>query len=397
MSIIQDNFPKHLLKNIINERFKSNIDIISTDVSYVVPPGENYVSELLRIVVKFSEEDRNGVQSVSLIVKSLPENELAQKYNEEMEFFSCELSIFRCILPMIEELEFRKCVAPKAYYLSTQPKNMIVIEDLSTLNYKVASRQEGLNLEHCLLSIEKLAYFHAASLALYEKNPKIMDEYTHGMIGKTEMFTNLFSVAFQETLNACEREPSLQKYYKKIKKDIKKKLYTSTERDPKFNVLNHGDFWCNNLMFQYDEDDNLKDVLFIDFQLSVFASPCVDLHYFISTSTSPEVKDNHINDIFHHYYNEFVTNVKILGVKSSILNWNDFKKVFSDKAYIGFTAMVMVLPYIKANKRDDASVLNFIKTDEEGSFRHHCFTNNNYLTAIKFLLPFYDNFGIFDD
>ncbi|KAK4874388.1 hypothetical protein RN001_013748 [Aquatica leii] len=397
MSIIQDNFPKSFFKNIIKKKFQNSIDVISTDESYVVPPGENYVCELLRVVVKFSEKDRNDIQSVSLIVKRLLDNELVLKFNEEIGFFSCEFSIYCYILPMMEKLEYKKCVAPKTYYLSTQPKNMIVIEDLSTLNYKIANRQEGLNLEHCLLCVEKLAYFHAASLALFEKNPKIMDEYSKGMFGKTELFMNLFSIVFQETLNVCKREPSLQKYYKKINEDIKKKVYTSTKRDPKFNVLNHGDFWCNNLMFQYNKDGSLKDVLFVDFQLSAFASPFLDLHHFIATSTSLEVKENHITDILHHYYEAFVKNVKMLKIKTSILDWKDFEKEFCDKAYIGFTAMCMALPCIKANKRDDASIANFMKTGEEGSFRHHCFTNNNYLSAVKFLLPFYDNFGVFDN
>ncbi|KAK4874387.1 hypothetical protein RN001_013747 [Aquatica leii] len=381
-----------------NKKNKSNINIISTDVSYVVPPGENYVCELLRIVVKFSEKDRNGVQSASLIVKRLLENELVQKFNEEMGFFSCEFSIYRCILPMIEKLGLKEKIAPKKYYASMEPENIIVIQDLSALHYKMANRQEGLNLEHCLLAIKKLAYFHAFSLALYEKYPKTMDQFNKGMLSKTEAFEQYFSTVYQGTVNACKREPCLQKYYDKINKDMKEKLFSSVRRDSKFNVLNHGDFWCNNLMFQYNANGSLEDVLFVDFQVSVFASPLYDLHYFIATSTNLEVKEKHIDEIVYYYYNELVKNVKILKTTVTVPSWKDFEKEFCNKAYMGFTSLIIGLPIIKANKRNDATVTNLLtENDDEDSFHHHCFTNSNYLTAIKFLLPYYDSLGVFDN
>ncbi|KAK4874389.1 hypothetical protein RN001_013749 [Aquatica leii] len=372
----EEEFCNKAYMDIVQEQFQDHIEILSTEVSYIGSPGENYTCELLRVVIKFCKNNENTARTMSMVVKRLIESDLLIKFNKEAGLFDCEFGIYSKILPMMEKLKYNKCVSPKAYYLSITPKNVIVLEDLSTLNYKVANRQEGLNLEHCLLSIEKLAYFHAASLALYEMNPKTMDEYNNGIVNKSEAFLNMFSIVFQETLDVCKREPSLQKYYKKINEDIKKKLYTSTQRDPKFNVLNHGDFWCNNLMFQYNEDGSLKDVLLIDFQFSVFTSPFFDLHYFIATSTSPEVKENHVNDILHHYYNAFLKNVKTLKIKTNVLNWKNFKEEFCNKAYMGFTAMCMALPYFTADKRDDASIFNFIENGKEGSFRHHCFTNH---------------------
>ena len=46
---------------------------------------------------------------------------------------------------------------------------LLVIEDLAPLGFRMADRQAGLDLNHCLLAIRGLARFHASSVALVEK------------------------------------------------------------------------------------------------------------------------------------------------------------------------------------------------------------------------------------
>ncbi|KAK4874378.1 hypothetical protein RN001_013738 [Aquatica leii] len=228
-------------------------------------------------------------------------------------------------------------------------------------------------------------------------DPKVMDPYDKGVFYRSNVSESIFSVIFEDTINVWKNEPSLQKYYEKTTDEITKKIYEVRNRDSKLNVLNHGDFWCNNLLFHYDADERLDDVLFVDFQGSVFASPFVDLHYFIATSTSQEVKEKHIYDILRYYYDTLVENVKLFKVETAIPNWNDFEKDFRDKAFIGFITMCIALPVIKAKNIKNASVDNLIGSDEDGSFRRNCFTNTLYLNEIKFLLQFYDSLGVFNN
>ncbi|KAK4874379.1 hypothetical protein RN001_013739 [Aquatica leii] len=315
-----------------------------------------------------------------------------------MGFANNEYGIYAEIIPMMEKLKYYQKIAPKIYHLSTGLKKEIVMEDLSVLNYEMADRHKGLDLEHCLFVIKKLANFHASSVALYENDPKIMDLYDRGMFYRSNLSEQMFSVLIQDAINVWKNEPSLKKYYEKTTIDeVIKRTYKVRNRDSKLNVLNHGDFWVNNLLFHYDADERLDDVLFIDFQASVFASPFVDLHYFIVTSTSQEVKEKHIYDILRYYYDTLVENVKIFQVQTAMPNWNDFKKDFCDKAFIGITTSCIILPLVKAKNTKDASVENFVGNNEEGSFRRHCFTNTLYLNDIKFLLQFYDSLGVFNN
>jgi aminoglycoside phosphotransferase (APT) family kinase protein len=61
-------------------------------------------------------------------------------------------------------------------------------------------------------------------------------------------------------------------------------------RESCFNVLIHGDLWVNNILLRGDA----SAALLVDFQLTHFTSPVLDLHYFIMTSATLEVRINHI-------------------------------------------------------------------------------------------------------
>lgn len=58
-----------------------------------------------------------------------------------------------------------------------QPENTLVFEDLDRLDYMMGSRETGLDEAHAGLVMERLAEFHAASMALAvlvsEKNTKL--------------------------------------------------------------------------------------------------------------------------------------------------------------------------------------------------------------------------------
>ena len=67
-----------------------------------------------------------------------------------------------------------------------------------------------------------------------------------------------------------------------------------TRRDDNdFNVLNHGDLWINNMVFRYS--DVPEDLRFLDFQVTHFSSPVIDLQLFFSTSLSEEVREYHLD------------------------------------------------------------------------------------------------------
>lgn len=85
-----------------------------------------------------------------------------------------------------------------------------------------------------------------------------------------------------------------------------------------FNVLNHGDCWTNNIMFQYDSKGRISETILIDFQMSRFGSPAQDLYYFLLSSTNLEVKLKYFDYFIYYYHQELVKHLKLLQYKGTI-------------------------------------------------------------------------------
>nr|CAD7399519.1 unnamed protein product [Timema cristinae] len=112
-------------------------------------------------------------------------------------------------------LMYRVCVefvrgSGKREKQSLIPEETLVLEDLSVSGFKVAERQKGLDLEHSMLAIQRLAMFHAASIVLAKKDPSSMAPYSVDIITKSkevEKFYSTTMLSFAEEV--AERQKGL--------------------------------------------------------------------------------------------------------------------------------------------------------------------------------------------
>jgi len=79
-----------------------------------------------------------------------------------------------------------------------------------------------------------------------------------------------------------------------------------------FRVLNHGDAWCNNFMFQHDKTGKLLETYFVDLQMSRFSSPAQDLLYFILSSTQLDIKIAKFDYLIMYYHEKLTESLKLL-------------------------------------------------------------------------------------
>ena len=76
------------------------------------------------------------------------------------------------------------------------------------------------------------------------------------------------------------------------------------ESSDKFGVICHGDLWWSNILFRYQDEDNMEslgslpvEVKFIDFQSARLASLVTDILSFTFTSMSSTVRRESIDHL----------------------------------------------------------------------------------------------------
>lgn len=238
-----------------------NLKVSSNKVGPCGGVGDAFASTMYRVEIFATQKNDEIMKHVNVIVKMLPALQLARdklgegSYNvheKEMEIFQKVLPEFRKILKSAGEI---KSVFPRAIAVD-RLNGVLVLEDLSLKRFKMADRKVGLDLQHMKLALESLARFHAPSIILLDKYPKIFDKFDIGMFSrKTSAFHNFFC----GNMNALTAEVSTWKdfevYAQKLetlKENVLENSYNVFDNEPgEMKVLAHGDFWLNNVMFQY--------------------------------------------------------------------------------------------------------------------------------------------------
>jgi len=85
-----------------------------------------------------------------------------------------------------------------------------------------------------------------------------------------------------------------------------------------FKVLNHGDGWSNNIMFQYNENNEIQDTYFVDLQIPKWGSVAQDFYYFLMSSTSLDVKTSKFDYFIWYYHLELVKHLKLLNYSKEL-------------------------------------------------------------------------------
>lgn len=218
--------------------------------------------------------------------------------------------------------------------------------------------------------IQMLAKFHAASFylaenvsdsltmgALFESNFIIpqnqcdFSNFNHSLFRSPDIVKGFFEKCLQTfrevvgTWSGCESFlPKLDEYNRNIA-DIGRRIYTARQPGHGFNVLNHGDFHEANILIKADSESRLEDIRFvceaialifcvtchchpfqIDFQLSIYCSPSVDLIFMFDLVKWDENGEMPKDDLIEFYHMHFVDALKAFGFSKPSPSLADVKE-----------------------------------------------------------------------
>lgn len=173
-------------------------------------------------------------------------------------------------------------------------------------------RNEPITFEHSRLFLSAIGKFHAISFAIKDQQPEKFKQLTelayehfwvdfeNGMGRHYDYICSLLKDCFEEE----KRYDLLEKYNKALGDNVGatvKKLVSGTSAEP-YAVICHGDMTSNNTMFSKNHQGMPVKIQLIDWQLSRYASPVIDLVIFIFFSTTKQFRDQHYDELLKIYH-----------------------------------------------------------------------------------------------
>uniref|UniRef100_A0A1B6CM61 CHK kinase-like domain-containing protein n=1 Tax=Clastoptera arizonana TaxID=38151 RepID=A0A1B6CM61_9HEMI len=293
----------------LSEKFLSKVlnictglEITRSESEPAVPLGDNYFSTILRVTVNYKRKQDGDEESVVFITKSLPEGVMSEVL-QSIKIMEKELDMYRSVLPFVQDL-VRTQITPKSFISSDE--TLLILEDLRVKGYKMFDRVQQLDFEHCKESLQLLAKFHAGSVVLHDRDASLFDIVSEEMIyPRSECQRAFVENGFKLLTAEVERWPDaeLASRLRKVASSIFDEIGEAV-LPGEFSVLNHGDFWGNNLLFYYDDHNNLCDVKLIDWQMCRWTSPAMDLQMFFNTSVRDVTSIPRLSAIYLSALNE---------------------------------------------------------------------------------------------
>ncbi|XP_066602468.1 uncharacterized protein [Prorops nasuta] len=276
--------------------------------------GANYAGIVYRVI---TEGMRNGkFERINSILKCAPQEETRRELLNTNRIFLREIFFYEKVLPIFADLlsehHMQLGQFPTLHGVWAENGNeVLILEDLSRKGYVMKS-SKTLDYDHVSLAIQHLGRFHAYSFATRAKNPAAFEELkameepiffrqkrNSTSKSRGELYCDLVEEALKDE----------DKFYRdrfdafrKIVYDELVEAVMGANAEP-YAVVNHGDCWTNNILFKYDEKTKKPTSLyFIDFQISRYASPAVDLSYMLFCCCTHELREKYFDTLLHQYH-----------------------------------------------------------------------------------------------
>ncbi|KAH8307817.1 hypothetical protein KR059_000322 [Drosophila kikkawai] len=369
-------------------------------------PGENYTSIMIRVVVDVLLKD-GSEKKVSYILKTMLEADSGADVVAGMGLFPKEKKMYEVHIPQFVKL-YKEAgldveLAPRCLHVeSTAELITLVFEDLSRQNFKNADRLKGFDMAHMRRVLQKLAEFHAASALVREINGPFDQMYSMSMYNEQsrdlfEKLGEMRQVQFLKAMGEWGME-NADKYIAKMWKPLEvfeEALQINQVDESEFNVLNHGDCWSNNIMFNYKDNGEIDRTIFVDLQIGKWGTPAQDLWYLITTSAALDIKVKEFDHFIQIYHERLAECLKLLKYSKPIPSLRDIHIMMLKYGFWGpLTAMGVMVATLMPTDKDANMKMMMAPGPEADALRYRTFINPYYANAMKVLLPFFDNKGL---
>ncbi|XP_044743335.1 uncharacterized protein LOC123305628 [Chrysoperla carnea] len=323
------NITKELCFKLIKEKFKSDV-VLEKFSCYFPNTRSGYLGSHKTLSIDIINSDLQPV-NVKYFVKFLPEEPGQLELLELFNGFKREIITYKEIFETLKKLGVQiDTISPSCHVVG---HNFILVDLL--VDYKTVHKYKMFDYKHLNTMYKSLARLHAGSI--------IWEEKLTEQEGKRMLISEKYSGLFVECMY---NNPSILKgvrngisvvnnhLLKMIDPfSLEQKLQKLCEKIPHFttassnyrNVLNHGDLWSSNIMFEYSEDNEPIHCRFVDFQMGRYLPQSHDVMCSLYLTTSSEVREKHKLKLLTNYYSYFKAELQEHDIDcDSIITFEEF-------------------------------------------------------------------------
>ena len=394
----------------------SGFDLLETNIGLLSEDQMGFMGDHLKLQATVLLHRGNQKQKSEFFAKSVPmRNKAFQEYVETIQAFKKEAGFFTNLLPDLKKymIKSKKSLEDEdnssghfwtcECYLSKP--NIIVLEDLFALGFQHTDNRSPLDYDHCILTLQTLACFHAASLIFEEREPKIstsgkacqiIDTYPD-IFFETEWVTTeghpgnrFMKASLKGMMSMLEYLPNYGRNYENYDV-ICKKLPQTLEQicdfvkpSTKFrNVVCHGDLWVNNIFFKYDDSNKPIEARFVDFQLIRYNPPASEVMWFLHLVTTKHFRESNMDVFLATYYQSFSSELLNHHLDADqLLSWSEFTESCNFYQTAGrmaaalyFQQCMMTGDYLQKVFSDPSHMTMFQLTDKS-QYLIECYQND---------------------
>ncbi|XP_063932837.1 uncharacterized protein LOC135144713 [Zophobas morio] len=274
--------------------------------------GDGYLGKVTfaSVTGKTKNED---TKELNLVVKTSAENELLRNELPIKRFFELEIYIYEKVIPTFtnfqQEMGFESDILkslPTCYLTRNFENNeALILENLKARGFEMANRKIPLTFLQVRLVLEGYGKWHAFSLALRYKQPETFKRLVknYGNMWSTYIsqvkMAHIFFQYYEEVRKFWEDDKNVASITFS-ESEVTSILMSLVFEDLDHAVILHGDSWTNNFMFK-EQSGKPVDMSLIDWQLSGFSSPILDLSFFIYPCVDTE-KYKNVGQLLKIYY-----------------------------------------------------------------------------------------------